>query len=31
MTALDISELIFVVIVFVGGLGGFMYAATKED
>ncbi len=31
MTTLDMFELGFVVIVFVGGLVGFFVAATKED
>ena len=31
MTTLDIVELIFVALVALGGLGGFIYAATKKD
>ena len=31
MSYLDIAEIIFVVIVFVVGLGGFIYAATSDD
>jgi len=31
MSALDISEVILLVIVFVSGVGGFIYVATKED
>lgn len=31
MTLIDIVEIIFVVIVFVVGLGGFIYAATSDD
>ena len=30
-TAVDIGEVILIVIVFVVGVGGFIYAATKED
>ena len=30
-TAVDIGEVILIVIVFVVGVGGFLYAATKED
>ena len=31
LSAVDIGEIILLVIVFVVGVGGFMYAATKED
>jgi len=31
LTAVDIGEIILIVIVFVVGVGGFIYAATKED
>ena len=31
VSAVDMGEIILVVIVFVGGVGGFMYAALKED
>ena len=31
MSAVDIGEIVLVVIVFVVGVGGFVWAATKED
>jgi len=31
LTGVDIGEIILIVIVFVVGVGGFVYAATKED
>jgi len=31
MTTLDIIQIIFLTIVFAGGLGGFLYAALKDD
>ena len=31
MTLIDIVEIIFVVIVFAVGVGGFIYAATNDD
>jgi hypothetical protein len=31
MSGIDIGEIILVVIVFFVGVGGFIYAATKED
>ncbi len=30
-TAVDIGEVIFVLLVFTGGVGGFFYALNKED
>jgi len=30
-TGVDIAEVILIVIVFVVGVGGFIYVATKED
>ena len=30
-TGVDIAEVILIVIVFAVGVGGFLYAATKED
>ena len=30
-TGVDIAEVILIVIVFVVGVGGFIYAATRED
>jgi len=29
-TAVDIGEVIFVLLVFIGGVGGFLWAATRE-
>ena len=31
MSAIDIGEIILLTIVFAVGVGGFIYAATKED
>ena len=31
MSSVDIGEVILLVIVFVSGVGGFLYAALKED
>lgn len=31
MSGIDIAEIIIIVVVFVIGVGGFIYAATKED
>ena len=31
LTGVDIGEIILIVIFFVVGVGGFIYAATKED
>jgi len=31
MSAIDIGEIILIVVVFFIGVGGFIYAATKED
>ena len=31
MSSVDIGEIILLVVVFVVGVGGFVYAATKED
>jgi len=31
MSGVDIAEIILIVVVFVVGVGGFIYAATKED
>ena len=31
MNGIDIGEIILIVIVFAVGVGGFMYAATKDD
>lgn len=31
MTGVDIVEVILLVFVFTGGVGGFIYAALKED
>jgi len=31
MSGVDISEVVLLVIVFVVGVGGFIYAATKDD
>ncbi len=30
-TAVDIGEAIFVLLVFIGGVGGFFYALNKEE
>jgi hypothetical protein len=31
MNGVDIAEVVIIVIVFAVGVGGFIYAATKED
>ena len=31
MSGVDIAEVILLVVVFIVGVGGFIYAATKED
>jgi len=31
MSGVDIAEVVLLVIVFVVGVGGFIYAATKDD
>ena len=31
MSSLDLIEIVILVIVFAVGVGGFLYAATKED
>lgn len=31
MSGVDTVEIIFIVIVFVGSMGGFIWAATKDD
>ena len=31
MSGVDISEVVLIVLVFVVGVGGFIYAATKDD
>ena len=31
LSGVDIAEIVLIVIVFVVGVGGFIYAATKED
>jgi len=31
MHSVDIVEVIFLVVVFLGGVGGFIYAATSKD
>ncbi len=31
MSSVDISEVILIILVFAVGVGGFIYAATKED
>ena len=31
MSGVDIAELVLIVIVFIVGVGGFVYAATKDD
>ena len=31
MSGIDIGEIVLLVIVFVVGVGGFVYAATKDD
>jgi len=31
MSSIDIAEIILIVAVFAVGVGGFIYAATKED
>jgi len=31
MTDIDISEIVLIVLVFVVGVGGFLYAALKDD
>ena len=31
MSSIDIAEIVILVVVFAVGVGGFIYAATKED
>ncbi len=31
MSGVDISEVIILIVVFIVGVGGFLWAATKED
>jgi hypothetical protein len=31
MTGVDIAEVVLLIFVFVGGVGGFIYAALKDD